>query len=153
MLIASHYSMFSGSLITQPPQDHTATVGSSAVFKCTIRVPNLRTIGFKIFGENITTAYNNCTTNSSIRICNRIIDSHLVSLICDYSIDYQINCTLSVDNVSRSSDVFCRVLNQSTVEATERAELMVVSGIESSQGHHYTYNSDLFMSITWKGIR
>ena len=110
------------------------------MFQCTAQVPNQRTIEFEIFGENIATDDSNCiTTGFSIipmRTCNRIIDTYLVSLTCDYSIEYQINCTLSVDNVTRSSDVFCRVLNQSTVEATERAELMVVSGIESSQGRY-----------------
>ena len=126
--------------ITQPPQDYTATVGTSAVFQCTAQVPNQRTIQFEMFGENITTDDSNCiTTGFSIipmRTCNRVIESHVVSLTCDYSIEYQINCTLSVNNVSRSSDVFCRVINQSTVEATERAELMVVSEIESSQGRY-----------------
>ena len=108
------------------------------MFQCTARVPNRRTIGFEIFGENITTADINCTTNSFIRTCNRVIDSHLVSLTCDYSTGYQINCTLSVDNVTRSSEVFCRVLNQS-VEAMERAAVLVVDGMESSKG-----------LVTWK---
>ena len=111
------------------------------MFRCTAHGTNQQTIGFEIFSKNITTDENNCITNFSIRTCNRVIESHLVSLTCDYSIEYQINCILSVDSVSRSSDVFCRVLNQSTVEATETAELMVVSGIESSQGHcTYMYN-------------
>ena len=111
------------------------------MFQCTASVPNQRTIAFEIFGENITTADINCTTNIStpIRTCNRIIDNHLVSLNCDYSTDYQINCTLSVDNVTRSSEVFCRVLNQSTVEVMERAAVLVVDGMESSKG-----------LVTWK---
>ena len=105
------------------------------MFQCTACVPNRRIIGFEIFGEKITTAdKSSCTTNVSslIRTCNRVIDSHLVSLTCDYSTDYQINCTLSVDNVTRSSEVFCRVLNQSTVEAMEAAVLVVG---KSQQGH------------------
>ena len=103
------------------------------MFQCTARVPNRSTIGFEIFGENITTAdKKSCTTNYSIltRTCNRVTDSHLVSLTCDYSTDYQINCTLSVDNVTRSSEVFCRVLNQSTVEAMERAAVLVVKSLK-----------------------
>ena len=97
---------------------------------------NQPTIAFEIFEENITTADINCTTNIStpIRTCNIIIDNHLVSLTCDYSTGYQINCTLSVDSVTRSSEVFCRVLNQSTVEAMERAAVLVVDGMESSKG-------------------
>ena len=108
------------------------------MFQCTARFLNQPTIAFEIFEENITT---NCITNFStpIRTCNRVIDSHLVSLTCDYSTDYQINCTLSVDNVTRSSEVFCRVLNQSTVEAMERAAVLVVDGMESSKG-----------LVTWK---
>ena len=133
---------FSGavkSTISKPLQDNTVSMGGSAVFQCTACVPNRRTIGFEIFGENITTADINCTTNSPIRTCNRVIDSHLVSLTCDYSTDYQINCTLSVDNVTRSSGVFCRVLNQSTVEAMERAAVLVVDEMESLKG-----------LVTWK---
>ena len=123
------------------------------MFQCTACVPNQRTITFEIFGENITTADKSCTINSSIRTCNRVIDSHLVSLTCDYSTDYQINCTLSVDNVTRSSEVFCRVLNQSTIEAMERAAVLVVG--KSQQGHKiptsflfFYYN--LFSCLRWR---
>ena len=109
------------------------------MFQCTACVPNRRTIGFEIFGENITTADKmSCTTNYSIltRTCNRVIDSHLVNLTCNYSIDYQINCTLSVDNVTRSSEVFCRILNQSTIEAMEAAVLVVG---KSQQGYRTSH--------------
>ena len=107
------------------------------MFQCTALFLNQPTIAFEIFEENITTADINCTTNIStpIRTCNIIIDNHLVSLTCDYSTGYQINCTLSVDSVTRSSEVFCRVLNQSTVEAMERAAVLVVDGMESSKGN------------------
>ena len=44
-------------------------MGGSAVFQCTARVPNRRTIGFELFGENITTADINCTINSFSQEC------------------------------------------------------------------------------------
>ena len=119
------------------------------MFQCTASAPNIHlyTIGFKIFNDNITTADNNCVNISTIRTCSRVIESHHVSLTCDYSIGHQINCTLSVNNISRSSDVFCRVLNQSTVEAMEAAEL-VVSGIESSEQGHYLF----FIQGMWEPV-
>ena len=98
------------------------------MFQCTALVPNIRTIEFEIFNGSITTDDNNCTRISTIiKTCSRVIDSHPVSLACDYSTDNQMNCTLSVKNLSRSSEVICRVLDQSTVLAMEEAQL-VVSG-------------------------
>ena len=126
---------FTGASIVQSPRDYTADIGGSAVFQCTVGAPDKQTIGFEIFNENITTADSNCITTSTIGVCSRVIESHIVSLTCDYSIGNQINCILSVHDLSRSSDVFCRVLNQSTVEATERAELIVSGMIETSQGN------------------
>ena len=129
------YHWFLDVFISEPPQDYTATVGSRAVFRCTAHGTNQRTIGFEIFSKNITTDDNTrCITSFSIRTCNTVIESHLVSLTCDYSIGNQINCTLSVDSVSRSSDVFCRVLNKSTVEATDRAELILEKIQPTAQG-------------------
>ena len=129
-----NFFLFTGATIIQSPRDYTAAVGSSAVFQCTASAPNiqLHTIEFKIFNDSITTADNNCLNNSTIRICSRVIESQLVSLICEYSIGYRINCRLSVHDLSRSSEVFCRVLHQSTVEAMEVAELILK---ETPQGH------------------
>ena len=72
---------FSGTSITQSPQNYTVSPGGSAVFQCTARFLNRRTVAFEIFGENITTADINCTTKffTPIRTCNRVTDSHPVS--------------------------------------------------------------------------
>ena len=103
------------------------------MFQCIALVPNIRTIEFEIFNGSITTADNNCTRiSATIKTCSRVIDSHPVSLACDYSIDNQMNCTLSVENMTRSSEVICRVLDQSTVLAMETAQL-VVSGESPDQ--------------------
>ena len=126
------YYWFLGVFISEPPQDHTVTVGSRALFRCTVLGTNKLSIGFEIFSKNITTDDNICIGSFSIVICNRVID--LVSLTCDFSIENQINCTLSVDSVSRSSDVFCRLLNQSTVVATERAELILIQPTAQGRG-------------------
>ena len=50
-----------------------------------------------------------------------------MSLTCDYSFENQMKCTLSVENLTRSSEVIGKVLDQSTVLAMRSAEL-VVSG-------------------------
>ena len=130
------YYWFLDVFISEPPQDYTATVGSRAVFRCTVRGTNKLSIGFEIFSKNITTDDNTCIASFSIVICNTVIDSHLVSLTCDFSIENQINCTLTVDSVSRSSDVYFRLLNKTlaSVEATRRAELILERIQPTAQG-------------------
>ena len=93
------------------------------MFQCTASAPYIRNIQFEIFNATIT--IDECTINSLIRTCSRVIDSHPVSATCDYSIDNQINCTLSVNNLTRSSEVICRVLQlgQTTVETMAAAQL------------------------------
>ena len=103
------------------------------MFQCIASAQNIRTIEFEIFNGSITTADNNCIKNSLIiKTCIRVIDSHPVSLTCDYSFENQMNCTLSVENLTRSSEVICKVLYQSTVLAMEEARL-VMSGESPDQ--------------------
>ena len=96
------------------------------MFQCTALVPNIRTIEFEIFNGSITTDDNNCIRISTIiKTCSRVIDSRPVSLTCDYSFESQMNCSLSVNNLTRSSEVICRVLERSTMLAMRSAQLVV----------------------------
>ena len=49
-----------------------------------------------------------------------------MALSCDYSIGYQISCLLRVDNLTTKdkSNVTCRILDDSTSEATRTAKLL-----------------------------
>ena len=100
-------------------------------------VPQNREVEFEMFGETVRTNDSSCeTTKPSFtkRSCNKLITrnvlgnirNHNMMLNCDYSTGYQISCLLRVDNLtdSDSSNVTCRILKGSTIEATRTAKLL-----------------------------
>ena len=101
-------------------------------------VPQNREVEFEMFGKTVRTNDSSCTTampSFTKRTCIKQITrnvpgniSHhsMVLLSCDYSTGYQISCLLRVDNLtdSDSSNVTCRILKGSTIEATRTAKLL-----------------------------
>ena len=119
--------------ITQPPSDTRASDSGTAEFKCVASVPQNREVEFEMFGKTVRTDDSTCTTvmpSLTKRTCDkqitRNISTHSMTLSCDYSTGYQINCSLKVDKLKDkdSSNVTCRILYGSTIEATRTAKLL-----------------------------
>ena len=128
-------------------------MGDSAEFQCTASVPQIRTVMFEVFGENITSSSSSCNTGSSVinRICSGSIANHPVTLTCDYSVGYRINCTLRIDNLmeNESSIVSCKILNDAVVEATMTAEL-IVQGKKKPYASVYKYLCVVWLACCYK---
>ena len=94
----------------------------------------MRSVMFEVFGGSIKSSSesNSCNTSLTTQICTDSIGDHPVTLTCDYSVGFQISCTLRIDNFmeSQSNNVSCKILNRNMVE-TSKTVGRIVEGKET----------------------
>ena len=101
--------------ITQQPAPMHVNDNGTAQLQCAATVRGNESMGFRVINstdnstviKNITTIDGSCELSNSLT--NVICDEDRYMLICDYSIPYQINCTLKIKelSVTESSFVEC----------------------------------------------
>ena len=120
--------------IVEAPLKSIVKAGYSAEFQCTASVPQMRTVMFEVFGGSIKSPSesNSCNTSLTTQICTDSIGDHPVTLTCDYSVGFQISCTLRIDNFmeSQSNNVSCKIMNGKMVE-TSKTVGRIVEGKET----------------------
>ena len=108
--------------IVEAPLKSIVKAGYSAEFQCTASVPQMHTVMFEVFGGSISSSESNsCNTSLTTQICTDSIGDHPVTLTCDYSVGFQITCTLRIDNFmeSQSDNVSCKIMSGNTIEASK----------------------------------
>ena len=120
--------------IVEAPLKSIVKAGYSAEFQCIASVPQLRTVMFEVFGGSINSSSesNSCNTSLTTQICTDSIEDHPVILTCDYSVAFQINCTLRIDNFmeSQSNNISCKIMNGNMIE-TSKTVGRIVEGKET----------------------
>lgn len=82
-----------------------------ANLSCKVSVTSDETVGFMIDTNNvIDTSHSSCVDNfeTATRMCNNSYNNYDTVLICDYSVSYEVDCTL---RVNASANVLCMVNN------------------------------------------
>ena len=87
-----------------------ASEGQQTNLSCRVSVTSDESIGIKIDDNIITTSHSSCVDNfeTATRKCNNTYNNFDAVLICDYSVSYEVDCTLPVNApVNTSSIAHC----------------------------------------------
>ena len=85
--------------------DTVVLEGQQANLFCKVSVMSNETIGFMIDNNVIDTSHSNCvdTFETATRKCSNTYDNFNITLICDYSVSYEVDCTLQVNGAPASA--------------------------------------------------
>ena len=101
--------------------DTVVSEGQQAKLSCKVSVTSDETVGFLIDNNAINTTHPRCedTFDNNIRKCNNIYGHYNTVLICDYSVSYEMDCTLQVTGapVNTATTVHCIVDDVQSVGA------------------------------------
>ena len=92
--------------------DTVVSEGQQANLSCKVSVTSDETVGFMIGSNVIDTSHYSCvdTFETATRKCSNTYDNFNVILICDYSVSYEVDCTLQVNGAPVSTCTYTTVL-------------------------------------------